>query len=193
MNREFELILVFFKLLLQCVGQMGNWMAMKSKNSDSNTAVSCRNKRRKSIMLRLSSRLSNRQTVKMATHFPLLVCVCSLTFCFSWYNCRLPMQKTVLLCLFLPLPSDPAGAFVASKPEAEQSQASKVIRQKEPSMHSQNKKEKFHCIRSLNCSLNPWLDNLWTRWKAGAEGGEQQHLFHYSNSRGLPSIIGLIN
>lgn len=40
------------------------------------------------------------------------------------------MQKTVLLCLFPPFPSDPAGAFVASEPETEQSQASKVIRQK---------------------------------------------------------------
>lgn len=58
------------------------------------------------------------------------------------------MQKTVLLCLFLPLPSDPAGAFVASKPEIEQSQASKVIRQKKKKQtlaypHKKKKKSIF--------------------------------------------------
>lgn len=77
----------------------------------------------------------------MVTHFLFLVCVCTLMFGFSWCNCRLPMQKTVLLCLFLPLPSDPAGAFVASKPEIEQLQASKVLRQKETSTPSQTKKK----------------------------------------------------
>lgn len=62
------------------------------------------------------------------------------------------MQKTVLLCLFLPLPSDAAGAFVASKPEIEQSQASKVIRQKKkktnPSNPHKKKKKEYFSIAS---------------------------------------------
>lgn len=38
----------------------------------------------------------------MITHFPFLVFVCSLMSCFSCCNCRLPMERMVLLCLFLP-------------------------------------------------------------------------------------------
>lgn len=66
----------------------------------------------------------------MVTHFPFLVCVCSLMFGLAGIIVGCQCKKTVLICLFLPLPSDPAGAFVASKPDTEQSQANKMIRQK---------------------------------------------------------------
>lgn len=65
------------------------------------------------------------------------------------------MQKTVLLCLFLPLPSDPAGAFVASKPEIEQSQASKVIRQKKNQALAYPHKKKKKSIFPLHQITEP--------------------------------------
>lgn len=52
----------------------------------------------------------------MVTHFPFLVFVCSLMFWFSWCNCRLPMQRRVLLCLFLtPSSTRPSRCFCGTK------------------------------------------------------------------------------